>query len=365
MAWNIPNVADAAFARQSGIYASDLAGLVASLAGDGVLSGCGVTAQGSPDTTVAVAAGLIRIQGYFCYVVAANVTNFGGDASNPRIDLVVVDYNGTLSRVAGTAAAQPVAPAIPANSIALAQIYVPANDTAIGSNQIIDRRVLVPDLFDEADEFDSNALVTTGNISLLAWGTASNGTSSLTWTTGVASHPGIFSFATGGTSGNDGGIFRGASATGLPYLASDIGRLKTMLRITTAVTTMRLKFGYGTDVSDVGSDTFGTAGAWWEFNSNDSNKWQTETRNASTTTTNTDTGADVAQNTWYQLEIIKKQNGNIQFAKNGALLFEHSANLPTVGVNIGFRIETNTGAARTVEIDFYGQNFNPLGQRFT
>jgi hypothetical protein len=362
----IPNKAAATYPRQAGGFASDIDTIAAALAGDGVLSGLGVAAQGSPDMTVAVAAGLQRQQGFFAYYAGGNVTIAAADASNPRIDLIVVDYNGTVSRTGGTAAALPIPPDIPANSMQLAQVYVPANATTIPNANIVDKRPVAVDFYDLHDEFMSGALVTTGNIGGLNWGFTANGTQALSFLTGTASHPGQLSVGSGATSGNDTRLHLGASATAaVMVLATDLARVRAIVQISSAVSTMRFKFGYGVDISDVGSDSFGSAGAWWEFNSNDSNKWQTETRNASTSSTNTDGGADVATTTWYQLEIIRKQNGDIQFAKNGALLFTHSANLPSVACNVGFVVESNTSAARTFIVDAFGLNFKPLGNRWT
>lgn len=370
MAFNIPNQASASFARQAAWHSSDIDALVAAFAGDGVLSGLAVTAQGTPDMTVAVAAGQVRIGGYFPYFTAANATISAADSTNPRIDLVSIDYNGTVTVTAGTAASAPVAPALPANSVPLAQVYVSAGVTSIGSSRIIDKRVVVPDSYDVTAEClgfstSGTAATASGSVTEACFAVTANGTYVLANSAGSSAHPGILSVSTGGTSGNDTRLHFGAAATDAAVAPANLSRLKAVLQISTAVTTMRLKFGAGQDISDVASDTWGTAGAWWEFNSNDSNKWQTETRQASTTTTNTDTGADVAQSTWYQLEIIRLQNGNWQFIKNGVILFTHSANQPTTACNVGFVIETNTAAARTFLLDFFGLNFGPLGQRYT
>lgn len=122
---------------------TDINALVAGFGGDGVVSGCAVTAQGSPDMTLAVASGTISIAGAAVAVTSGNVTITTADATNPRIDLVVVSNAGAKSVTAGTAAANPKAPDIPANSILLAMVYVPANDTAIQTNQITDKRVII------------------------------------------------------------------------------------------------------------------------------------------------------------------------------------------------------------------------------
>ena len=82
-------------------------------------------------------------------VVAITTAN----PSNPRIDLVCATvqdayYTGSQNNVvfqvvAGTPASSPVAPALPANSIALAEIDVAAGALSITSGDITDLRVLV------------------------------------------------------------------------------------------------------------------------------------------------------------------------------------------------------------------------------
>lgn len=141
MPFAIPNEADAAFAAQAAPDARDIDILVAGYAGTGVIDGCAVTAQATPDMTLAVAAGTVAVLGTTAAVTAGNVTITTAHATNPRFDLVVVSSAGTKSVTAGTAAAAPVFPAIPASSVVLAAVYVPANDTAIGSTQIVDKRV--------------------------------------------------------------------------------------------------------------------------------------------------------------------------------------------------------------------------------
>lgn len=125
---------------------TDIDALVAALAGTGVVSGCAVTAQGTPDMTVAVAAGVIRVNSLLPAVAAGNVTVTAADATNPRIDLIVANDSGTKACTAGTAAASPKAPAVPANSVLLAMVYVPAADTTMATNQITDKRCVVGDM---------------------------------------------------------------------------------------------------------------------------------------------------------------------------------------------------------------------------
>lgn len=143
MAFTIPNVSVAGFTDQAEPDSVDIDVLTAGLAFSGVISGCAVTPQGSPDMTVAVAAGTVMVLGVPAAVTGGNVTITTAHASLPRKDIVVVNNSGTKSVTAGTAAAQPLKPAIPANSIVIAEVYVPANDTTIAANQITDKRVII------------------------------------------------------------------------------------------------------------------------------------------------------------------------------------------------------------------------------
>jgi hypothetical protein len=142
--FQIPNEATAAFPDQAEPDSVDVDVLVAAFGLSGVVTGCAVTAQGTPDNTVAVASGKVVVNATVVVTVASgNLTIAAGDAANPRFDLVVVNNAGVKSVVQGTAAANPVFPAIPANSVVLAAIYVPANDTTIEAGQIVDKRTVL------------------------------------------------------------------------------------------------------------------------------------------------------------------------------------------------------------------------------
>ena len=142
MAYTILNEADSFSPNQSEIDSVDIDVLVAGFSGNGVISGGAVTAQGTPDMTVAVASGVSVIGDSRVIIGAGNVTITTADGTNPRIDLVVINSSAVKSVAAGSAAAQPVLPSIPANSIVLATLYVEASDTTIETNKINDRRVI-------------------------------------------------------------------------------------------------------------------------------------------------------------------------------------------------------------------------------
>jgi hypothetical protein len=72
-------------------------------------------------------------------VKAGTITITAADATNPRIDIIQVHTTtGAVTKVDGTAAASPVAPAASATNVVIARVSVPANDTAITTDQITD-----------------------------------------------------------------------------------------------------------------------------------------------------------------------------------------------------------------------------------
>ena len=140
MAFTIPDKGEGDNDLQSILFQEDLEVLVAGIAGiDCVLSGLDVT--GGADMTPAVAKGAVLSNRTMFAVAAADVTITTADATNPRIDLIVVNSSGALAVRAGTPAAAPKPPARTANDVVIASVYVPANDTAIATSQIKDRRV--------------------------------------------------------------------------------------------------------------------------------------------------------------------------------------------------------------------------------
>ena len=119
-----------------------------------------VTQNGTPNMSVNIAAGWAAIVGtstttqgtYVSYNDAVlNAAIATAPATNSRIDLVCLTvndayYSGSTNNivvnvVTGTAAASPVAPSTPANSIALAQVLVGTSVTSILTANITDVRV--------------------------------------------------------------------------------------------------------------------------------------------------------------------------------------------------------------------------------
>lgn len=143
MPFTIPNAADAFNANQAEPDSVDFDVLTFGSRKTGVVSGCAVVAQGTPDMTVAVAVGNVSIAGILVQVTAGNGTITTADGSNPRLDLVSINTSGAIVVTAGTAAAEPVFPTHPTDDAVIAAVYIPTSDTTIANNQITDKRMFV------------------------------------------------------------------------------------------------------------------------------------------------------------------------------------------------------------------------------
>lgn len=146
MAFTIPDKGEGEDNRQSILFEEHLNILMLALRGsDFVLpptaQSCLVSAQVTPDMTVAVAKGSCVTGNAITVVAAGNVTVTTADATHPRIDIVYADTSGRAIR-AGTAAAAPKPPALAPGECALAMIWVPAGATSITAARIVDLRVV-------------------------------------------------------------------------------------------------------------------------------------------------------------------------------------------------------------------------------
>jgi hypothetical protein len=143
MSFIIPDDDTSSDLNQSRWFQADIQILVAGYSATGVASGCAVTAQGTPNMTVAVAAGTVLAASSSVAVTGGNLTVGAAHATLNRIDLITVSATGVKTITAGTAAASPKPPLLPAGHIGLAMIYVAALATSIVTASITDKRVLL------------------------------------------------------------------------------------------------------------------------------------------------------------------------------------------------------------------------------
>lgn len=139
--------------RFHGALVNDTSGILAS-------ADLAVTQNGTPNMSVNVAGGRAFIAGteatyqgtYFVENRGVqNVSVGASDPTNARYDLVVArvrdsSYSGVTNAwaieiVAGTPSGSPAEPAIPASSLVLARILIPAGSTTVTNANILDRRI--------------------------------------------------------------------------------------------------------------------------------------------------------------------------------------------------------------------------------
>lgn len=97
-----------------------------------------------PAMSIVVDAGMVWVSNALVEQGQQTITGIPAPTVNPRIDRIVIDKNtGAISRVAGTEAASPVAPAIPSNKLPCAQILLDNSPvtTAISNALITDERL--------------------------------------------------------------------------------------------------------------------------------------------------------------------------------------------------------------------------------
>lgn len=148
MPFTVPNAADAGFPAQALVDKVDLDIVAAGARLNGVVSGCVVTTTGAANGSVNVSAGYVRFNDVMHSVVFTVDALTANASGNPRFDLITCPIStGVPVVTVGTAAAAPVFPAIPANSVVFAAIWVPngfTTGTTVAANQITDKGVLVP-----------------------------------------------------------------------------------------------------------------------------------------------------------------------------------------------------------------------------
>lgn len=141
MPWTIPDKGEGDNDLQSILFQEYLEVLVDGVNGPTcVVSGCAVT--GSATMQLSVAKGAVLSNGTLFAVAAGNVTIGTADATNPRLDLVVVTSAGALAVRAGTAGANPKPPNRTASDVVLAAVYVPPAATALATSKITDMRLI-------------------------------------------------------------------------------------------------------------------------------------------------------------------------------------------------------------------------------
>ena len=153
MAFLIPNLESSPTFDGQGVFDStDLAAILASEVGTGVISG--MTCTPNTGMTLSIAAGTFIIAGVeYTYAGGTGVATIGAASTNDRKDIVSINAAGTITVTAGTPATvpgwnrsstvlPPVKPSIPANNVLLCEVYVASTTTTVATGNIIDKTTI-------------------------------------------------------------------------------------------------------------------------------------------------------------------------------------------------------------------------------
>ena len=152
----IPNTADAFDDIQASPESEDFEYLLLGHQRTGVISGCAVTESSPTAQTVDVAAGVASLNGnQITVALQEDEAVSAADGSNPRKDLISINSSGSVVVTAGTAAAVPAAPGVPANNIPLFVLLVPTSDNDHEDAQLSDKRVILGPVIDDAIRYVS------------------------------------------------------------------------------------------------------------------------------------------------------------------------------------------------------------------
>lgn len=360
----IPNQAQATYTDQAAPDSGDFAVLSMGMRGYGVVKGCAVTQRGAgANMSVDVAGGLIYVNERYAWLAPTTNVAVTAAGSSPRIDLVVANWNGVVSVVAGTAASIPVWPAIPTNSVVLAAVFVQASASTIVNANITDKRVTVKEVWDFVDEFDAGALES-GELGYLGWD--SGNASAVTATTGTDLHPGVVTLTETGTS------WVALATSGNSVRWDQVSRAKWVVRPVSRRTggssgATQFMVGFATAALNTAfASTSDPARLLVAWSSNVEPNWFGLPITGSFIV---DTGVAGVLTNWIDIELVRLQNGNIQYAVNGQLRALQTADLPSNGVaKMGCSVSNNnilggTGSG-VMDVDFMALK-TVNGQRWT
>lgn len=134
--WQTPN-----FAAQTGtVYKTALENAI--VTGERIARAFAPHGKTIPDLNVVFDAGFVFNDQVLAGVATQTISAGAAPAANPRIDRYVVDrLTGVITRIAGTEAASPVAPAIPEEKDPICQVLMVVGMTTVTNQDITDERL--------------------------------------------------------------------------------------------------------------------------------------------------------------------------------------------------------------------------------
>lgn len=224
---------------------------------------------------------------------------------------------------------------------------------ASGGSSFDQRDVLVYDHFILGSQ-------TSERVGLMGWLINVQGTGSDLLVAGEVGHPGILDFGVGTTTAGRCNLWIG-DATNLNFLLNATQNqidLEWLVRFNAAAlssTNMERFFvGFG-DTFDATSGTEMTNGIYAEFNPALSSNWRLVTSSAGTKTRTTSSGSNPTSATWYRVGIRMTFPGGVPTANlliNGTVVASHTTNIPSVGLGVGIRMDSNGNTEARFQTDY-------------
>ena len=127
---------DEADSLKGRLSATELMNIVQTTKGNGVLTGMDVTEDSPASMNVDIAAGTFIANNVYRSYGGGSQAITAADGSNDRYDILSGKSDGTVTYTAGTAAATPLVPDLPADEILIAVIYVATGVSVINQADI-------------------------------------------------------------------------------------------------------------------------------------------------------------------------------------------------------------------------------------
>lgn len=160
-------------------------------------------------------------------------------------------------------------------------------------------------------------------------------------------HPGIIQLNTTSVSGNIAYLCQGTTSADKPLMSNMLLDMTFLIRLPT-ITSITVLIGVSSDLQALSP----TDCIYAMFDPAVNSHWQLKTRTAGAETV-TATSLTVAASTWYKIRIYYSDATHINIFINDTFYVQHTTNLPTGAVNVGFSVKTNSAAIRSVEWDLF------------
>jgi hypothetical protein len=200
---------------------------------------------------------------------------------------------------------------------------------------------------DMQDEFCSRN-TTAGVYGSLNW--SIYGTNALSEIAAEASHPCIQTMFTTTTSGNVNAIGMGKFSNTDQFRLADIDRAWFVIKTDVSIASTEIRVGF---MDDLSSTNGGNEAFLVEYDPTVSGVWRCITRTGGVATT-TASAVTVAANTWYTIELERTSGAAYRCYVNSLTSFaSHTTNISSSFMQVGFAVETQAAAGKTILIDFF------------